>query len=152
MDVRFKKVLKTGIEVIAGAYACEKKGKIIVCKAYIKDASAKDEYLNAIRLIKTGTMLQYYIENRTAMNAEKEKSILVSIKESCIKYLDENQRLWSLRNKPGGYDRSISPLKSLIKQIDNRLVFLGKSKPVRIVDGFLDKLKSAGIVLALKAM
>ena len=97
-------------------------------------------------------MLQYYIEKRAGMDAETEKSTLLSIKESCITYLDENQRLWKLRNKPGGYERSIKPLRNLINQIDNRLSVLGKPWSVWLTDGFFNKLKTAGIVMLLNAM
>lgn len=131
----------------------DKEATLLKCQLNTADGQTiKDEYLNTIHLIRTGVMLQHYIENKTGMDAESEKRILLSIKESFKKYLDENQRLWNLRNKPGGYDRSISPLKNLISQIDKRLVVLGKPKPARIIDRFSDKLKSAGIVLALKVM
>ena len=69
-----------------------------------------------------------------------------------LKYLDENQRLWKLRNKPGGYERSIQPLNNLINQIDNRLSVLGKPWSVWLTDGFFNKLKTAGIVMLLNAM
>lgn len=131
----------------------DKEATLLKCQLNTVDGqTVKDEYLNTIHLVRTGVMLQHYIENKASMDAESEKRILLSIKESFIKYLDENQRLWNLRNKPGGYDRSILPLKKLISQIDKSLVVLGKPEPVRIIDRFSDKLKSAGIVLALKVM
>jgi len=112
----------------------------------------KDEYINTIHLIRTGAMLQYYIERREGMDTGTEKSALLSIKEYCIKYLDENQRLWNLRNKPGGYERSIQPLRNLITQIDNRLSVLEKPWSVWLTDGFFNKLKTAGIVMLLNAL
>jgi len=134
-------------------FLIDKEAILLKCQLNTVDGQiVKDEYLNAIHLIRTGVMLQNYIEKKTGMDAEKERKILVSIKESCIKYLDENQRLWSLRNKPGGYARSILPLKSLISQIDNRLLVLEKPKPAIATDRFFNKLKSAGIVLALKIL
>ncbi len=111
----------------------------------------KDEYRNAIRLIKAGVTLQHYIENRNHLSIAQEKSNLISIRKSCLKYLDENQRLWNLRNKPGGYDRSIASIKTLIKQIDDRLTILDKSFFGRAVYRFLEKMETAGLVLILKA-
>jgi hexosaminidase len=131
----------------------EKEATLLKCQLNTADGQiVKDEYFNTIHLIRTGVMLQYYIEKRAGMDAETEKSTLLSIKESCIKYLDENQRLWLLRNKQGGYERSIQPLMNLIIQIDNRLSVLEKPWPVWLTDGFFNKLKTAGIVMLLNAM
>jgi len=131
----------------------EKEATLLKCQLNTVDGQmVKDEYFNTILLIRTGAMLQYYIEKRAGMDTETEKSTLLSIKESCMKYLDENQRLWNLRNKPGGYERSIQPLKKLISQIDNRLSVLGKPWSVGLNDGFFNKLKTAGIVVLLNAM
>ena len=131
----------------------EKEANLLKCQLNTVDGQIiKDEYINTIHLIRTGAMLQYYIENRAGMDTETEKSSLLSIKESCIKYLDENQRLWNLRNKPGGYERSIQPLKVLINQIDNRLSVLGKPWSLWLTDGFFNKLKTAGIVKLINAM
>ena len=131
----------------------EKEATLLKCQLNTVDGQiVKDEYINTIHLIRTGAMLQYYTEKRAGMDAETEKSTLLSIKESCIKYLDENQRLWNLRNKPGGYERSIKPLRNLINQIDNRLSVLGRPWSVWLTDGFFNKLKTAGIVMLLNAM
>jgi len=131
----------------------EKEETLLKCQLNTVDGQiVKDEYINTIHLIRTGAMLQYYIERREGMDTGTEKSALLSIKEYCIKYLDENQRLWNLRNKPGGYERSIQPLRNLITQIDNRLSVLEKPWSVWLTDGFFNKLKTAGIVMLLNAL
>jgi hypothetical protein len=67
------------------------------------------------------------------------------------KYLEENKRLWMLRNKPGGYDTSIAALNTLMGQIDDRINLLDKSFFARRMSRFLEKIGSAGAVLYLKA-
>jgi hexosaminidase len=130
-----------------------KEATLLKCQLNTVDGQiVKDEYINTIHLIRTGAMLQYYIEKRAEMDTGTEKSTLLSIKESCIKYLNENQRLWLLRNKQGGYERSIQPLGNLITQIDNRLSVLEKPWSVWLNDEFFNKLKTAGIIMLLKAM
>jgi hypothetical protein len=131
----------------------EKEETLLKCQLNTVDGQiVKDEYINTIHLIRIGAMLQYYIEKRAEMDTETEITTLLSIKKSCIKYLDENRRLRNLRNKQGGYERSIQPLNNLIIQIDKRLSVLAKPWLVWLSDGFFNKLKTAGIVMFLNAM
>jgi hypothetical protein len=109
----------------------------------------RDEYLNSIRLIRLGAALQNYIDFRNTLNLQEEKSRLQLMKELCNQYLIENKRLWMIRNKPGGYDRSIAPLNSLNQQIDTRLLLLDKSALARGFNRFLEKIGTAGVVLYL---
>lgn len=111
----------------------------------------KDEYLNAIRLIKLGAGLQKYIDFRDKMNISEQKAALKTMQELGKQYLDENQRLWMLRNKPGGYDASTLALNSLMSQIDARIKLLDKSFLARGLNRFLEKIGSAGAALYLKA-
>jgi hypothetical protein len=111
----------------------------------------KAEYLNAIRLIKFGAALQRYVDFRESMNLAEQKATLKSMNDMGKQYLDENRRLWMLRNKPGGYDTSTLALNSLMSQIDNRIKLLDKSFLARGLNRFLEKIGSAGAVLYLKA-
>ena len=110
----------------------------------------REEYLNAIRLIRLGTELQYYTDFRKDLSPGEEKSKLLSMKELGARYLAENKRLWLIRNKPGGYERSVAPLVSLMKQIDDRLLLLDKSSVKREMNRFIEKIGTAGVVLYLK--
>jgi hypothetical protein len=111
----------------------------------------RDEYLNAIRLVKFGAGLQSYIDFRGNMSISDQKSMLKAMQESGKQYLEENKRLWLLRNKPGGYDRSTLVLNSLMSQIDDRIILLDKSVVSRWLNRFLEKIGTAGAVLYLKA-
>lgn len=107
--------------------------------------------MNAIRLIRLGTGLQSYISFRGNMDRDEEKTELKKLRETGKKYLDENHRLWLLRNKPGGYDRSIAVLYVLIQQIDDRLSLLDKSVFARGFNRFMEKVGTAGAILYLKS-
>jgi hypothetical protein len=125
----------------------------LVRDAKIADADSlliRDEYLNSIKLIRLGAKLQNYIDFRNTLNLQEEKSRLQSMKELGNQYLTENKRLWMIRNKPGGYDRSIALLNTLMQQIDNRLLLLDKSSFARGFNRFLEKIGSAGAVLYLR--
>ncbi len=110
----------------------------------------KDEYLNAIRLIRIGAGLKSYIHSKRDLSPDEEKSQLQNLRELCHQYLDENLHLWLLRNKPGGYERSTKALNTMIVQIDDRLLLLDKSSLSRGFNRFLEKVGTAGAVLYLK--
>jgi hypothetical protein len=112
----------------------------------------RSEYLNAIRLIRLGAELQYYTDFRKEMSLAEEKAGLQSMKELGNKYIDENKRLWLLRNKPGGYERSTAPLNILMQQVDDRLILLNKSVFARGLNRFFEKIGTAGAVLYLRTM
>jgi hypothetical protein len=86
-----------------------------------------DEYHNALILLRTGAELQYYIENRSELSADERVIRLKNIRTHLNHYLDENYRLWIMRNKPGGYERSISALQKLQKQIEAEIMNYEKS-------------------------
>jgi hexosaminidase len=109
-----------------------------------------DEYKNAIRLIRLGVELQKYTDFRSSMNAAEERSSLTAMKQLGKRYLDENKKLWMLRNRSGGYETSVGPLNLLMQQVDKRLLLLDKSGFTRSVDRFIEKIGTAGAVYYLK--
>jgi hypothetical protein len=110
----------------------------------------RDEYRNAIRLIRLGANLKQYIHSRNDLTVEQEKIWLSVMEVLTQTYLEENKRLWLVRNKPGGYERSTAVLVTLEKQIRHRRDLLQKSFLIRHLHRFLEKLASAGSVLYLK--
>jgi hypothetical protein len=107
----------------------------------------KDEYLNAIRLIRLGSGLKNYIEDRNNLSRPDQKSLLKGLRELGLKYLVENKRLWNARNKPGGYDKSTAVLYSLMNQIDKRIELLEKPAPARWYNRLLERTGTAGAAL-----
>jgi hexosaminidase len=112
----------------------------------------RDEYLNSIQLIRLGAGLQNYIQNHGTMSPDEEKSQLQSMRELCSKYLQENKRLWMLRNKSGGYERSIKALNTLLLQIEDRLIVLDKSSMAQRFNRFQEKVGTAGAVLYIRSV
>jgi len=112
----------------------------------------RDEYRNAIRVIRLGASLKNYIHNRNNLDTAEEKDVLQTMKDLCKRYLEENKRLWLIRNKPGGYERSIGTLNTLMKQIDERLLLLDKSSLSRRINRFIENLGTAGAVLFIKCI
>jgi len=111
----------------------------------------RDEYINAMRLIRVGSGLKRYIDFRQTLTLDEEKSQLQAIRELGSRYLEENKRLWLLRNKPGGYDRSTLMLNTLLQQVDDRLLLLDKSSLSRGLNRFLEKISTAGAALYLRS-
>jgi hexosaminidase len=126
----------------------------LLTKVKIKSADSlliRDEYLNSIRLIRLGAGLQSYIHFRSRLDLAHEKSQLKFLKELGTKYLNENHRLWMLRNKPGGYEISVAVLNTLMRQVDNRLIMLDRNAVRRSFNRFLEKAGTAGVVFYLRS-
>ena len=112
----------------------------------------KDEYRNALKLIRIGSGIQYFTQARQNMNPDEQRKFLKDIKSLTRNYLDANRRLWLLRDKPGGYDTSVAPLYSLIQQIDDRLNVLDSNAISRFFNRFMERIGTAGAVLYLKSV
>src|SRR5664279_4157476 len=120
--------------------------EVVLNKVRLKTADSlliRDEYMNAIRLIRMGECLQSYISFRSKLDRDDEKQELKTLRETGKKYLEENHRLWLIRNKSGGYDRSIAILNILIQQIDDRLLMLNKSAFAIHLNRLLEKIGTA---------
>jgi hypothetical protein len=111
----------------------------------------RDEYSNAIRLIRLGSALQSYVDYKYTLTMGEEKSRLKNISDLGKLYLSENKRLWLARNKPGEYDASIAVLDTLIKQADDRLLLLEKSSVSRGINRLLERIGTAGAVLYIRS-
>jgi hypothetical protein len=128
--------------------------EVLLTKVKIISADSlliRDEYLNSIRLIRLGSGLQSYIHFRCSLDLAHEKSQLKFLKELGTQYLNENYRLWMLRNKPGGYEISIAVLNTLMRQIDNRLIMLDRNTVRRSFNRFLEKVGTASVVFYLRS-
>jgi hexosaminidase len=110
----------------------------------------KDEYRNAITLIRLGAELKLYILKKNSMTVSARKEELEKMNRLCSLYLGENKRLWMLRNKPGGYETSIVSLTNLRKGIAQQMELLEKPAFTRGLNRFLEKISSAGIAVYMK--
>lgn len=110
----------------------------------------RDEYINAIRLVKVGAGLQYYMKNCSGMTVDEQLKYLSGIKDNVSNYLDENRKLWLARNKPGGLDRSTKVLWELNNQIKEKIEILSKPLIPRKINRFLERTGTAGAVLYIR--
>ena len=110
----------------------------------------KDEYRNAITLVRLGAELKLYILNKNNMTVSARKEELGKMDRLCSLYLGENKRLWMLRNKPGGYDTSVTSLTNLRKGIAQQMELLERPAFTRGLNRFLEKISSAGIAVYMK--
>jgi hypothetical protein len=110
----------------------------------------KNEYRNAIRLIRAGTQLQYYIQVHDNLSPKEQIHQLNELKTSLLQYLDENKKLWSARNKSGGYERSVAPLNKLILEIDRNIAYAEEVAIARITRRLMEKITTSAIILYLK--
>jgi hypothetical protein len=94
--------------------------------------------------------MQYYIQYKRDLSPEKQKELLLRMKQTGTKYLEENKRLWMIRDKPGGYDTSVSTLNSLMKQIDDQLHLLDKPAITRSLNRFIEKVTTAAAAIYIK--
>jgi hexosaminidase len=120
-------------------------------KMEVRDSALiKDEYSNAISLIKLGAELKQYIQKKNSMTVTAQMEQLEKMNRLCSTYLGENNRLWMIRNKRGGYDTSVASLISLQKGIARQIELLKKPAFSRSLNRFLEKLSSAGIAIYMK--
>jgi len=110
----------------------------------------RDEYRNAIRLIRLGSELKLFIREKNSMTVDGQLEQLEKMSLLCSTYLGENKRLWMIRNKPGGYDTSTASLVTLQKGIEKQMEILKKPVFTRSLNRFLEKLSSAGIAVYMK--
>jgi hexosaminidase len=85
-----------------------------------------DEYTNAIRMIRMGAHLKNYIMIRNEMELLDRLAQLREMKLMLAKIIEEHERLWLARNRPGGLPRSEQVLVNLQQGIDNEIALLNK--------------------------
>lgn len=113
-------------------------------------AIVKAEYRNAIRLIRLGAELKQYILERNNLSVVAERDRLEKMALLCENYLTENNRLWMVRNKSGGYETSVAMLTSLRKDISTRLELLSKPGLTRLWSRFTERLATSAALIYLK--
>jgi hexosaminidase len=135
------------------AYLDQQLAVLDKAKMEIQDSNLiKDEYRNAINLIRLGAELKQYIQKRNNMTVSTRMEQLDKMNRLCLTYLGENKRLWLIRNKPGGYNTSVALLTSLQKSIVQQMELLKKPAFTRTLNRFFEKLSSAGIAIYMKVI
>ena len=109
------------------------------------------EYKNAIQMVKLGAMLKQYNNYHLQQSDSENKKLLTEMKTLCPVILSEHERLWMLRNKKSGLDKSMEPIKNLQGQVNQQLELLDKNGFTRWLNRTGEKLKTALAVLYLRS-
>ena len=113
-------------------------------------ALIKEEYVNAIRMIRLGAMLKHYNNFHLQQVVEKNRSLLNEMKSLCPKIIASHERLWMKRNKRSGLVNSNDAFVKLQLQIDDKLELLDRNAFVRWGHRIFEKLGVAAGVIYLK--
>ncbi len=110
-----------------------------------------DEYKNAIRMVKLGALLKQYNNYNLQQTDSDNKALLKEMNDLCPIILGEHERLWMMRDKKSGLDKSMESIKNLQSQVEVQLGQLNKNAFTRWLNRTGDKLKTAVTVLYLRS-
>jgi len=109
----------------------------------------KDEFENAMLLIRVGAGLKNYIEQERDMSRTEKMQYLENMKHNYSIFLEEHKRLWVNRNKGGGVDRSMKVLVKLDTEINEELELLNGGSLLRAWERLKERTiaAAAGLIL-----
>ncbi len=84
----------------------------------------RDEFKNAMALIRVGAALKYYTEKGMDMSRDQKIQYLEKMKVDYSSFLEEHRRVWMRRNKSGGLERSMKALLKVETEIDDQIIIL----------------------------
>jgi hypothetical protein len=109
----------------------------------------KNEYRNAITLIRIGADLKNYVDIQNDLSREEKLVKLNDLMQLTNDFIEKHRQLWLARNKPGGLDLSVYSIRGLQAQIKERQAILNKGALSRGINRFKEKIVSAGLALVL---
>ncbi|MBD0851806.1 beta-N-acetylhexosaminidase [Maribacter arenosus] len=81
----------------------------------------RNELRNGIEMVRLGAEIRNYGQQKENRTSEERIFHLTEMQERLALIQKEHRRLWLLRNKEGGLDRSMKPFQNLENQINNLL-------------------------------
>ncbi len=124
---------------------------LIQTKVEVPDSALiKEEYVNAIRMIRLGAMIKHYNNFHLQQALDVNRSLLNEMKSLCPKIVASHERLWMKRNKKSGLITSKDAFVKLQLQIDDKLELLDKNAFVRWGYRIFEKMGAAAGVIYLK--
>ena len=81
----------------------------------------QNELRNSIQMVRLGAEIRNYGQQKENWTSDERIAYLNTMQNRLTSMREEHRRLWLLRNKPGGLDRSMKPFKSLEEQINDLL-------------------------------
>jgi len=103
--------------------------------------------MNAIRMVRLGGDLKYYIQSEQKMAPAERVAFLEKMSDRCQKVLTEYETLWLARNKSGGLGTSMNNLVKLNTQIEKEIKIQERGSIGRKVHRIIEKAIAAGVVL-----
>lgn len=81
----------------------------------------RNEFRNGIQMVRLGAEIRTYSQEKESWSSDKKITYLSAMQNRLASIKEEHQRLWLLRNKSGGLERSMKPLNNLEIQINDLL-------------------------------
>ena len=112
-------------------------------------SQVKEEYLNAIRMIRLGACLKQYNGYHLQQTDEENFRLLTEMKMLNATILERHEQLWMKRNKRSGLATSKDGFAKLQLQIEDRIALRKKNGLVRWMHRMLEETESAAAVIYL---
>jgi hexosaminidase len=110
-----------------------------------------DEYKNGLQMVRLGALLKQYNNYHLQQTDSLNRVELTAMKKLCPAIRQEHKRLWMIRNKKSGLDKSMESIKNLQGQIDRQLALLDKNSLTRWLNRTVEKLTGAAAVLYFRS-
>jgi len=83
----------------------------------IEESEVRNELRNGIQMVRLGAEIRNYGQQKGNWTSDERIEYLNTMQSRLISIQNEHRRLWILRNKSGGLERSMEPFKKLEAQI-----------------------------------
>jgi len=110
----------------------------------------KDEFRNAIRMIRLGAKVKNYLILKYFLTTDERIRLLEEMNELCSLVISEHKRLWLSRNRSGGLDMSMQPMFNLQKQIGDEIARMSKNPFTRKMNRLVKRTVAAGVALYIR--
>lgn len=91
----------------------------------------RDEFQSALAMIRFGADIRQYISDKHQMDPSERLIALESMRIHADEIERRHRELWTARNKPGGLDRSLQPLRKIREQIERDIEINRKGRFAR---------------------
>ena len=106
-----------------------------------------DEMANAIRMIQLGALTRHYADWMREYSPAEKLALLTEMKELAEIMISEHERLWLVRNRSGGLDRSLSGFIDLQSAIESEIRKQHRNPVYRFFGNMGERLLAAGAAL-----
>lgn len=105
----------------------------------------QNELRNGIQMLRLGAEIRYYGQQKENWTSEERTRYLGTMQERLTEIQDEHRRLWLLRNKEGGLERSMKQFQSLELSIEQLLQAEQKGAIGKTIDRLKEQVIGGGV-------